>query len=43
MKNGNIFMRVYLLVQPISINGNKLEYKSYMVTGKLFDSFEVNK
>lgn len=31
------------LFQTISIDGNKLEYKSFTVTGKLFDSFELKK
>lgn len=31
------------LFQTITISGNKLDYKSYTVTGKLFDSFELIK
>lgn len=31
------------LYQVITVNNNKLEYKSYTVTGKLFDSFELIK
>jgi len=31
------------LFQVIQINGHKLQFKAYTVTGKLYDSFELNK
>jgi len=31
------------LYQVISINKSKLDFKSYTVTGELYDSFELNK